>query len=165
MFLQPYAEDLIAWCERNPVKCEVACYKKVKPSGKIIERLGQLHPLLPNLYQDTNGILISWEALHQNDVSGIFKIHPIEECVELAESETKRINEWSDEDILKVGHDKKWWKSKISHYRSMVQFYDEGNGDFIAISKLDSCIYFVFHDWMDWVSEEPPIIKLADSLD
>ena len=32
-------------------------------------------------------------------------------------------------------------------------------------SEKDNKIYFLFHDWMDWVSKQPPIIHIADSLE
>jgi len=164
MKLQPIADDLISWCKNQRIDHEIVRYQKSAPSPAQLKKLSRLHPALPNLYEDTNGIIIAWGQEGQEEECGLLKIHEIDECIDLAESEAKGIAAWSDLDILASGHDAAWWKPRIPLYRSLMKFYDEGNGDCIAVSKLDSAVYFVFGSWMDLGGDQPPIMKLADDL-
>jgi arsenate reductase-like glutaredoxin family protein len=165
MNIRTITNDLITWCKKNRIEHDIVSYEKSHPSKAQINKLYQLHPALPFLYKETNEVIVAWGAENDYEQCGLLKIHDAEECIELAESEIRMINKWTDEEILSKGHDANWWKPMIPLYRSMIKFYDEGNGDCIAISKLDHGVYYIAHDWMDWIEEEPPIIQLADSLE
>lgn len=164
MKLQPIADSLILWCRQNAIKAEKVLFNRKPPSGGAKRALSKLHPDLPLLYEDSNGIVIAWDKSREE--SGLLKTHEASELIEMAESESRNISEWSDADILGSGYDRNWWKTHIPIYRSLVKFYDEGNGDFMAVSHIDGGAYFVFHDWMDWVcTKEPPTIKAAKSVE
>lgn len=91
---------------------------------------------------------MAWENANE-DNCGLLKIPTSEDLIIMIEYEIKLMSGFDDNYIINSGYNKLWWLENIKIYRSLIKFYDEGNGDGIFISKENKKIYFLFHDWMD----------------
>jgi len=163
MKIKSYALELKEWAEKHGYPVDPYDVITKRPSESEIRTVCKLHPELAGLYEDSNGALVAW-GVEEDEIGGLLKVPSAKELIEMIKSESDHMGDFDDEYIIGSGYCDDWWKKNLPIYRSLVKFYDEGNGDGIYISSIDNGIYFLFHDWMDWISEEPPMIRLSDSI-
>ena len=164
MNILQYAKDIKKWAGDQNYTINPYKINKNKPADNLLYKIKKYHPELLKLYVSCNGALVAWENA-VGDICGLLKILTSKDLILMIESEIKLMSGFDDNYIINSGYNKVWWLENIKIYRSLIKFYDEGNGDGIFISKENEKIYFLFHNWMDWVGKEPPIIELSASMD
>ena len=163
MRLREYAARMKSWAEKNGVTLLRYEISNDLPAQSDLYEIGKHHPGLIDLYADSNGINVVWES-EEGDAGGILQVPSATELSDMLHRGSELRDGYDDSDIVDSGYDQEWWNRNIKIFRSLTMFIHEGNGDGICISSENDKIYFLFHDWMDWVSKEPPMICLADSL-
>jgi hypothetical protein len=150
--MQDYINKLITWCDAHKLSPNIETETHSRT-------LSDIHRDLTILHCDYSKIRAVW--IRDKNYGGI-RISSPDWIRKLNTEHTNQ--QYSDADIINSGYNKNWWIENISIFRSLYQFHEEGNGDGLYIHQQNGIIYFLAHDWMDWISKDPPMFQVVKSL-
>ena len=146
------AKELIVWASKIEARVDVEIHEDLPDSAQM-EALGRLHPDLEALYKDHSGLHVYWE-LSSECWGRLWILTPDEQLSQAS-------NYWddcSDDEVIETAirkhSDPDIW---LPIARSLVPFFDYGNGDTLCVSQLDRKVYSQEH-------EEGELIAVCDNL-